>query len=820
MILKMRYHIMIIIALCASFACAQGFQSQWDKQNDRIWPGKSYWSAPIYDWRISNGRLECVTSRKDRYVDLLDYQTTAESEFKTEVNIGRLRDDLAGNAGFRFGKHDPDMRNYIHSLVWGKYAIEAGISSDGKLFFKDWHRWCLPSKKEIDISKETGFTGEVKLRLEVTKDSDADTHTATLTAICKRKAESIKLTVDSAAIAGNLLLYVDCDAKIDQPSFYFKKWKLQGIHLKGSEEQRWGPILWTQYTLSRDVLKLSVQMPPLGGQDSDIVELEVNKGKGWQKIAEAQIGPDARNAIFRVADWDSGSDTPYRAVYKLQGEKYYYEGIIAKDPVDEPELSVAGFTGNHDYGIPNPTIMTNLKKLQPDVLFFSGDQFYEGTGGTESVGHELIREPVDKAILGYLQKWYVFGITYKDILKDRPSVIIPDDHDVYMGNVWGEGGKRLPMNPDGSYKPELGGYVMPVKWLKVVERTQAGSLPDPYDPRPIKNDMSVYFTDMLYGRVSFAILEDRKFKSGPANYKDPYNAPGAVLLGERQLSFLEKWVSDWNGADMKCTLSQTVFGQCHSAIGDTDSNGWPAQGRDKALRQIRKGFALMYAGDNHLPTVVHHGIDDWEDAGVSFTVPSAYAGFPRSWHGEIEGSRIKKYGGLEEYYDKFATKSPLKSYPDYLGRFMSQFGHNLTFLAVANPEKHMGSVAGSLEVAQAKMSGFGLVRFNKSDQKITVECYRVLGDVDNPEDAQYEQWPVEIKMLDNYGRKPYKYLDEIICDIENPVIKVYDGDGELVYALRIRGKSFTPWVFEKGIYSVIVGDGDDEWKRYEGLTIE
>ncbi|MHC4623875.1 MAG: hypothetical protein ACYS4W_08225, partial [Planctomycetota bacterium] len=80
--------------------------------------------------------------------------------------------------------------------------------------------------------------------------------------------------------------------------------------------------------------------------------------------------------------------------------------------------------------------------------------------------------------------------------------------------------------------------------------------------------------------MNFAIIEDRKFKSGckglvpqmgprPDHVTDPnydpksLDVPGAKLLGERQLRFLKAWAADWRGCDMKCVLSQTVF--CGSA---------------------------------------------------------------------------------------------------------------------------------------------------------------------------------------------------------------------------------------------------------------
>ena len=40
-------------------------------------------------------------------------------------------------------------------------------------------------------------------------------------------------------------------------------------------------------------------------------------------------------------------------------------------------------------------------------------------------------------------------------------------------------------------------------------------MPDPFDPTPIERGIGVYYTDLTIGRVSFAIIEDRKFKTGP-----------------------------------------------------------------------------------------------------------------------------------------------------------------------------------------------------------------------------------------------------------------------------------------------------------------
>jgi hypothetical protein len=119
-----------------------------------------------------------------------------------------------------------------------------------------------------------------------------------------------------------------------------------------------------------------------------------------------------------------------------------------------------------------------------------------------------------------------------------------------------------------------GGYRYPVEYVNQVQRQQSWHLPDPVDPTPVERGITVYFTRLTVGGVNFAILEDRKFKSGPAgkipqlgpdHINDPtydpksIDLPGLQLLGERQEQFLHEWSQDWTGAEMKAVLLQTAF---------------------------------------------------------------------------------------------------------------------------------------------------------------------------------------------------------------------------------------------------------------------
>jgi len=346
-----------------------------------------------------------------------------------------------------------------------------------------------------------------------------------------------------------------------------------------------------------------------------------------------------------------------------------------------------------------------------------------------------------------------------------------------------------------------------------VQRAQTNHLPDPYDPTPVERGITVYYTALTWGGISFAIIEDRKFKSGPEglvpqmgprpdhvtdpNY-DPktVDVPGAVLLGERQLDFLRHWTTDWTGADMKAVLSQTLF--CNAAHihgtwdnrlhADMDSNGWPQTGRNKALAEIRKSFALMICGDQHLGSIVHHGIDDWNDAGYSLCVPSI-ANLYLRWWAPLEPGKNRKPGA-----------------PDYTGEFADGFGNKINVCAIANPEPQENH-----DKLTTRAAGFGVAKFNRKTRAITLECWPRNVDIADPNTRQYPGWPLTLRQEDNYARKAVAALPTIhVAGRKNPVVQIIDeSTGELVYALRINGTDYRPNVFKQGTYTVIVGEGDN-----------
>jgi len=115
----------------------------------------------------------------------------------------------------------------------------------------------------------------------------------------------------------------------------------------------------------------------------------------------------------------------------------------------------------------------------------------------------------------------------------------------------------------------------------------------------------------------------------------------------------------------------------------------------------------------------------------------------------------------------------------------------------------------------SRADGYGLIRFNKSNNKVTFECWPRFCDVRKGDSEQFPGWPISFKMEENDGRKVIGNLPLIKFDISNPVVQVIeDCTGEILYTRRIQGDSFAAPVYTKGTYTVKAGLGKtDIWQK-------
>jgi hypothetical protein len=616
---------------------------------------------------------------------------------------------------------------------------------------------------------------------------------------------------------------------------WFRDWSLTGAKVDQHPHRAWGPILFAAHTLSRKVLKLTAQMAPVDPHSGRVyLETRASSEAPWRRVAESPIDPLARTSTFRVPQWKDEVDTPYRLVY----QEHTYEGVIRRDPREKTKLVVGGLSCMNDLGFPNTEIVRNLQHFRPDLLLFTGDQLYE-----RSASYGAERLPLERAALDYLRKWYLFGWTYRDLLRDTPAVCMPDDHDVYHGNVWGAGGRRA--DGSGQAGQDSGGYTQPAEFVRTVERTQTSHLPDPFLPTPVRQGIGVYYTDLVYGGVSFAILEDRKWKSAPKVTipdaqivngwaRNPeYNAvkegdvPGAELLGQRQVDFLHHWAADWSGGVwMKAAVSQTIFVNLATLpqpadtdavtpqllvlapdeypegevrVADHDSNGWPQTPRNEALRAIRRALAVHIAGDQHLGSTVQYGIDDWNDASWAICVPAVSNLWPRRWY-PAEAGRNRKPGA-----------------PRNTGEYLDGFGNKVTVHAVFNPK----AVGVEPVVLNHRAPGYGIIEFDRETQNVTVANWARWVDASRPDARPCDGWPITIEQDDNGLRAAQWFLDEVENPEAGALLEVTKEEAvpEHVYTYRMLKPSFTPPVFGPGKYALVVRSAQGKvLLRRQGLS--
>ncbi|MFC2097263.1 alkaline phosphatase D family protein [Bacteroidota bacterium] len=865
-----------IILLWIISACTRNsknnFESKWINTYNSDWVGPDYWANRLQDWEVKDGRLVCIQDAQNkpmRTVHLLTRKvniTPGKLNMLVETGLIADNEDIAPDAatGFLFGSGESiDYRAaaLIHHSYGEGAGYFAGINGEGQLFIRDFN-----TMDKIICVSENNVTIPWNVKLELNINYVNGNNIIEVKAIDIVSGDNIAaITTDKISTelcAGNIALVSHPGSGENTARFWFRNWEVEGSKLDIFEDRNCGPILSTQYSLSKGILKLTAQMMPLGHEDNKTVEFQIQKEKEWSSMASTNIIEPGYTAAFRIEDWDSSKDIPYRISYKLtykaENEKIYYRyGRIRHDPVEKENIIVAAFTGNHNVAkpkgkwagvdageflwnenvwFPHELIIKHVTSHKPDVLFFSGDQVYEGASPT---GADRINGMKD-----YLYKWYLWCWAFRDLTDDIPAVTIPDDHDVYHGNLWGAGGKATPEGLAGANAQDAGGYKMSPEFVKMVERTQTSHLPDPYDPTPIEQGIGVYYCDMNYGGISFGIVEDRKFKSAPKalipkanvyngwplnpkfNAKRDADVIEAKLLGDRQLNFLENWAADWtNNTWMKVLLSQTIFcnvatlpaeeltdavvprlrilpegeyAQNDKKVSDMDSNGWPQSGRNRALKTLRKAFAIHIAGDQHLGSTIHYGIEEYNDASFALCVPSVANFFPRRW------------------FPPEAGKNRKANSPKYTGEFEDGFGNKMTVHAVSNPALTERKPSRLYELA----AGYGIAKINRNTRDIIFENWPIWSDP-VAGGKPYFGWPVKFNQLENYDKKAKAFLPEIKVEgMEDPVIQIInESTKEIIYTLRIKGNSFIPKVYENGLYSIKIGEpGTENFNTYTGLS--
>ncbi|MBT8397675.1 MAG: hypothetical protein KJN92_11950, partial [Gemmatimonadetes bacterium] len=601
---------MMSIALLLMIGGCQGppdssLDLQWAGLPDRRWPGPDIWANRIQDWSIRDGRLEATSDLPMRTAHILTRllaPTRGPILAVLDLGLSTDQDDASGPAadqddssaggillGAGGGGLDYRRAALIHHSPGPGGGLFVGIDDRGHLAvrdFEDGNRVLFSSDDALPCSRSC------QLRIRIEEDGPEgrgdvndrerggpDRFTLTVEARDPTGDEPpISLQVPglpSERMAGGVAL-VSHGGGAGTAKTWFSRVRLEGPGWESRDDRALGPILGAQHTLSRGMLTLTAQLfaisplhpgPASPSPDSVVMELQDEAG-AWARVGSAPVLTPAFTATLGVSEWSGDRDVPYRltlpgtTVGSTDGRNLdlAYRGEIRAEPLEKDDVIVAAFTGNHnvaspgvdggafawetDIWFPHEDILAHVQAQDPDFLFFSGDQVYEGASPT--------RADFDNPYEDYLYKWYLWLWAFRDLTRDIPSVAIPDDHDVFHGNVWGAGGRATPPGLAGAAAQDQGGYKLPTDWVNMVQRTQASHLPTPWRTTPLDGGIETYYTDILYGGLSFAVLEDRKFKSPPkllVPEADVWNGwaqnaefdpttgadpPGASLLGAEQ----------------------------------------------------------------------------------------------------------------------------------------------------------------------------------------------------------------------------------------------------------------------------------------------
>jgi hypothetical protein len=146
----------------------------------RTWIGPEYWSNPLMNWQLSDGRIECTHGGLVNEVHSLTHQLVeGDGDFQMQAKIGIMdRNDVSGGevvfAGFKLGAvgHRNDYRSNIYYDIESGFAEElmqeppfqVGIASDGRLVINSKYSEPLLTPediKECQLTLEVSYSGNV-----------------------------------------------------------------------------------------------------------------------------------------------------------------------------------------------------------------------------------------------------------------------------------------------------------------------------------------------------------------------------------------------------------------------------------------------------------------------------------------------------------------------------------------------------------------------------------------------------------------------------------------------------------------------------------
>lgn len=780
-----------VFFLKTQLSFAQELVFHWDSIPNQPWLAYNFWQNSLNDWSVEDN---CVVGKpfypNNRTAHITSHSiSNSDSSLFIEFDIKlyeAVKNDSAAEFGILIGVGAPDLPQPTNNLIFKTLSPAPchffGIKSNGDIILKDFQKDSLIESFQLDSTQRAKIINELynngvtlsigyKEKKKLIFNSSSGTN-LTLKAASLMLSKFIINPIVKSPPKGNIALRYNSNTPY-QKNVCFDNLKItgEGYTLNATNNGLIDPILSSFYTCTKDSLFFTAQLMPFKPDSNELFSLTIWPNNKSTYSYTGTFNSTSYQLRFRIKIPTGFKSFDYILKYRGNQSDIWTSktGIIKTQPTRKKPrimaLNCNGFSFYTDHLLnyknllyPYRQIEKGFNKFKPDVVTFLGDQIYE------SRPEHPINSPEHQA-LDYIYKWNIWCYTFRNITKNQPTIILTDDHDVFQGNLWGNGGNRPILNQNeipayygehnyDTWMQDNGGYILGSEFANLVIKSQTSHLPFPHQPKP-SNEIVNYYTSYEYGALNFAILEDKKFKSPPSKnsfevyngfaLKDSlspkdYNNPDLKLLGDDQLSFLTNWSENLRKRKAaKIILTQSAYVSLttvplnYSALKDKpvkrdsskqkvspdmDTNGWPKAGRDRALNALNQNNILFISGDQHLGAVIEV-FDSSQTPFTFFSVPAITNTWPRMWWPSNEHQN--------------------KNHP--LGDYTDAFGNELTVKAIANPTKN----APEPSDFNYKSPGFGIIDINKKGTKAKLKAYPLFFD-QKKRSTMFPGWPVKVSL--------------------------------------------------------------------------
>ncbi|MGQ7944321.1 hypothetical protein [Flavobacterium sp. WC2509] len=209
------------------------FKSDFEDIETGSLAGSEYLPVPLNDWKVSDNRVECLVSNKNRNLQLLTRELgTHEGTLEMTVRVGFFNQSLSSRndnwAGFSIGSKDKKKYN----------GVKIGVCTNGALFIGE------PSPNDKNIEVINSLAKGLDLKIVVTPiENNYTIDFSTIDISTGQVLANISKThVPKNWLMGELLLTsnfenTETDKTNTQKSVWFEDWEIKGTKVNNTEKK-------------------------------------------------------------------------------------------------------------------------------------------------------------------------------------------------------------------------------------------------------------------------------------------------------------------------------------------------------------------------------------------------------------------------------------------------------------------------------------------------------------------------------------------------------------------------------------------------------